>query len=198
VSLTLTTAPTVEPLTIDEVREHCRIDSDDHGDDAYLTAIITAARETVEAHTSRAMLTQTWTLKLDGFPGSDLWYLPMAPLQSVTSITYVDGTGTTQTWATSQYVVNAPAGPRSERGSVSLAYDVTYPTTRGQRFAVTVVFVAGYGSTAATVPRVLRQATLLLCGEMYERREEGLVGTIQTTVPLAAQRLLSSYVSGGW
>ena len=197
-SLTLTTAPTVEPVLLDEAKAHMRIAPDDHDDDAYITAAIVAAREFVEAHTSRALITQTWTWKLDDFPPCDQFRVPKAPLSSITSIAYVDTAGDSQTWAASNYAVDAPSGPRAQPGTISLVYEKTYPTVRGQRNAVTVVFVAGYGAAGTSVPNVCRQAMLLLIGEMYERREEGLIGASVAEVPLSVSRLLASTVSGGW
>lgn len=198
-SLTLTTAPTIEPVSLDDARVHLRLDPDDHAQDAYLETLITAARESVEAHTSRALINQTWTLKLDGFPGSDGLVLPRAPLSSVTSLSYVDDDGATQVWASSNYVVSAPSGPRPPAGRLWLAYDISWPTgVRSQRDSVIVVFVAGYGATAASVPAVFRQSILLLVAEMHERREEGIVGAAVTTVQVGIDRLLASYVVGGW
>ena len=197
-SLSLSTAPTLEPVTLAEAKGHLRLDADDSTEDAYLTALIAAARHQVEAHTSRALLNQTWAWKLDDFPHCDQIRVPKAPLSSVTSITYIDTAGTTQTWAASNYDVDAPDGPRAQMGTISLAFEKAYPVVRSDRNAVTITFVAGYGAAATAVPQDVRQAALLLIAEMYERREEGLIGTIQTEVPLSVSRILSSYVSGGW
>lgn len=40
----LITGPTVEPLTLEQVKAHLRIDTDITADDAMLTALIPAAR----------------------------------------------------------------------------------------------------------------------------------------------------------
>lgn len=197
-TLSLVTAPTVEPVTKEEVRAHLRLDSDTADEDAYLDVLIQTARETVEAHTRRALLAQTWDWKLDTFPCAQPWELPKAPLSSVTSITYLDGDGTTQTWALSNYTVLAPAGPRCMPGTIALAYGVTYPTVRAVPNAVTVRFVAGYGAAATSVPAAIKSAVLLLVGELYARREVAIVGTIISEVPLSVSRLLASYVVHGW
>lgn len=193
----LLTPPTSEPLTLDEAKDHLRLDPDAHDEDAYLDALIETARHDVEAHTDRALVTQTWTLKLDDFPRWDQIELPRAPLQSVTSIQYVGIDGTLTTLDASAYTVNAPAGPRARPGVISLAYDSEWPVPRAQRDAVTITFVAGYGA-AADVPRPIKQAMLLLIGEMYERREDAIVGTIIGEVSLSASRLLASYIVGGF
>lgn len=157
--------------------------------DAELRALIQTAREHVEAHTRRALLTQTWALTLMEFPWGDAIALPIAPLQSVSSVQYVSGAGTTETMSPSDYAAdlgNLP--PLVIRG-----YGVTWPVTRTQRNAVTVEFVAGYGSAAADVPAAIRAAMKLLIGHWYANREAVNVGNITTELPLAVAALLAPY-----
>ena len=62
-----TVAPTLEPLTLAEVKRHLRIDHTD--DDVYINDyLIPAAREYVEDETERQLITATWALKLPGCP----------------------------------------------------------------------------------------------------------------------------------
>ena len=51
----------------------------------------------------RALLTQTWDMYLDEFPCAGEIIIPLSPLQSVTSVSYVDQHGATQTWASANY-----------------------------------------------------------------------------------------------
>ena len=141
--LTLVTPPTLEPLTLAEATSHLRVDLND--DDDLITDLITAAREYAETVTRRALLTQTWDLKLDAFPASSGTpvRLPFPPLQSVTSIQYVDTNGDTQTWSSDDYIVDAPSGPQAVQGRITPAYQESYPTTRGIINAVTIRFVTG-------------------------------------------------------
>jgi len=83
-SLVLKTAPTVEPLSLLEVKDHLRLDPDDNIEDALLNAFITAARQDCEAFQGRAYITQTWELWLDAFPGEAFIRLDKPPLQSRT------------------------------------------------------------------------------------------------------------------
>lgn len=202
-TLTLVTAPTIEPVTVEQAKDQCRIDH--ANEDALLEDIlIPAAREAAEAFTRRAIMKQTWDWKLDRFPCEHPWELPKAPLLSVTSISYVDGDGTTQTWSSTEYAVNAPAGPRAMPGTVALAYGYGYPVHRSQPNAVTVRYVAGYSSSAtaatarAAVPAAIRQAILMTVAESYARRENTVVGTIIAEVPQGAKALLAPYVVHGW
>ena len=119
----------------------------------------TAAREYGETCTHRAFITQTWDDKRDGFPsGLDddggIW-LPKAPLISVTSISYIDTAGVTQTWSSALYTVDAPAGPKARFGRITPIYGQLFPVTRDIENAVTIRFVAGYGAASA-VPRLIK------------------------------------------
>jgi uncharacterized phiE125 gp8 family phage protein len=145
-ALSLVTGPSVEPVTLAEAKVHLRQDVAD--EDALITTLITAARQWTETFTHRALITQTWDLKLDDFPcdNADL-ELPLAPVASVTSISYVDTTGATQTWSASSYQTDLPTGPQAQRGRIAPAYAQYYPVPRSQLNAVTVRFVAGYGAT---------------------------------------------------
>ena len=178
---TVTTAPSVEPVSLAEAKEHLRVIHDD--DDAYIELLITAARAYVEEHSARALCTQTITLKLPRFPARI--ELPRPPLASVTSITYVDGDGTTQTLSSSNYRVSTSGEP----GFIDPAYNISWPTTRDIADAVTVVYVAGYGAAAA-VPSLVKQAIKLMVAHLYETREPVNVGNIVTEIPRAMQSLL--------
>lgn len=186
--LTRTTAPTVEPITRADAKAHSRVTVSD--DDEYIDALIEATRDRIENHTKRALLTQTWRLTLDSFPlGRRDIILPWSPLQSVTSITYVDTDGNTQTWASSNYSVDTGATP----GRVRLAYDVLYPSIRHQPNAVTIIFVAGYGSAASDLPAGIVHACKILCGHYYDNREPVVTGTIASPIPETWKALLGPY-----
>jgi uncharacterized phiE125 gp8 family phage protein len=110
-AIVLVTAPVVEPVSRAEAKVHCRIDADMTDDDTLVDGYITAARQWVEERTRRALITQTWDLWQDGWPDGDTFTLPMAPLQSVTHIKYVDEDDATATWAASNYVVDTYSEP---------------------------------------------------------------------------------------
>lgn len=184
--LTLVTAPASEPLTTAEAKSHLRVDSSD--DDTLIDAFVKSARQYVEEDLGRALITQTWDYTIDAFPsdGSAI-HLPRPPLQSVTSISYVDTAGATQTVSSGDYIVNT--GKR--KGEVTLAYGAAWPATRTQASAVTIRFVAGYGAASA-VPESIRTALRLVVGDLYSNREASIVGTIHTDNP-AVNALLGPY-----
>lgn len=183
-ALTQTVAPTIDPVSLADLKAHCRVDYTD--DDAYLLGLITAATNTCESFTGRQLIYATYTLKLDGFPSDDEIELPRPPLSSITSITYIDTAGNSQTVAAADYQVDSS----SIVGRIVPAYNAYWPATRdGQYNVVTVTFVTGYGATAGTVPVRLRQGIKAFAATMYEHRETVIVGTIKTEIPEVCRAL---------
>ncbi len=154
-SLKLTTPPTVEPVDVAEAKSLLSISDDDN--DSRLAMLLSAARRQAEVETGRALITQTWTMTLRAFPET-IW-LPRPPLQSVTSISYVDTDGATQTLASSVYRVSANAEP----ATIERAYNQQWPSTRTVSDAVTIVYVAGYQK--GSVPEDIRLAIILMAAE---------------------------------
>lgn len=191
-SLALVTAPAAEPLTRTEAKTHLRVDTSFTADDTLIDALITTARQHVENHTRRALVTQTWDLFLDGFPSSNEICVPLPALQSVTSLKYTDSAGAVTTWSTANYIVDTAHAP----GRIVPAYGVYWPVfTPSPSNPVAVRFVAGYGAAAA-VPEAIKAALKLLIGHWYENRE-AVTGISNSTalapVPLAVEALLAPY-----
>lgn len=175
-ALSLVTGPTDEPLDLNIIKPHLKASGVLPEDNLVRTVYAPAARERGELATGRAFLTQTWDLILDAFPEGGFIAIPKPPLQSVTSITYVDMAGVTQTWASSNYLVQAPAGPRAKRGRVALPFAGIWPIARPQMGAITVRFVCGYGDSYADMPDLLRWAMLQDVGTMFVNREGVVLG----------------------
>lgn len=137
-TLERTVDPTMEPLTLEEVRDHLGIDHEFM--DAWLDAKITEARGRLE-DTGLACLTQTRRLKLLNWPCRGIITLPYPPLASVSSIAYTDPNGDSQTWSSADYVVNTAAVP----GTIVPAYDEDFPDIRRQDgvYPITITYVCG-------------------------------------------------------
>ena len=183
-----TTLPATEPIDRTTAKAHIRVDITD--DDTLIDALIIAARDLVERAIERQLITATWVYKMDSFPGSaGTIRLPYPPLIAVSTITYVDEAGVTQTLDSSTYTVDN----YSEPGRIVPAFDVSWPPTRRQINAVTVTFTAGYGAATA-VPQPIKQAMLMLIGNWYESREAIAVGRINVDeIPFAVRALLRIY-----
>lgn len=181
----ITVQPAREPVSLQDAKDHLNLTHD--LDDALVEVLIQSARERVEKHTGRALITQTRQLVLGAFENSML--LPYPPLQSVDSIAYVDTAGTAQTLAAAVFDEDTTGEP----GRVLLAYEQSWPEARSQFNAVTITYKAGYGDNAQDVPAPIRSAMLLIIGHLYENREETIVGTIIDNIPMGVEYLLAPY-----
>ena len=194
--LSLKTAPSARALDwTTEVMGHLRLDSNEE-QDRVVNVLIPAAEEWAQSATGRQLITATWTLYLRGFPSTPcpIW-LPKPPLRSVTSVKYYDALGAQQTLSPSDYIVTTEAGPKAGPGFIQTKPLVYWPTTYGPPYEVEIEFVAGYGAASSDVPGLLRQGMLLLVGEMFERREQSVVGAPIAQVPLSAERLILPFLS---
>lgn len=189
-ALNRSTDATSEPITLEEAKLHLRVT--DSADDDAISAMIVAARNLAEQHTNRQLLTATWDLYLKHFPYSACPIeLPRSPIQSITSITYTDPDGASQTWNSSNYGMDV----YSEPGRVYLAYSIVWPSTRYIENAVRVRYVAGWTS-AALVPAPIKQAILMMIGHWYGNRSAVLVGSISKELEFAWNGLLEPYRVG--
>ena len=179
-----TVAPSQEPVTLAEAKKQLEILDSDTVHNDQISALITAAREEAEKVTGRVFITQTWTLTRDRFPD---WRLPIPkpPLQSITSIKYIDTDGAQQEIDPSEYRVATNNTP----GNVEPAYGEVWPTAQNTSEAVEIEFVAGYGDPK-DVPQRAKQAMLLMVAEWFERR------TALSEIPQAAMALLSTLKTG--
>lgn len=185
-ALKLITAATALAVTLVEAKAHLRVDTSD--DDTLITAMITAATEAAEQATGRAIMAQTWELTLDAFPAA--LELTRVPVDSITSVTYVDLDGTDQTLSALLYSLdNADDfGP----AYVVPAYGTEWPETRDEINAVQVRYAAGYADAAA-VPESIKSWIKLQVGAMYENRESETVGVGKAVHLGFADRLLDRY-----
>lgn len=165
-ALALVTGPTSEPVTLAEARAQCRVTHTYH--DVQLAHLILAAREWAQGVARRAFMPQTWDYHLDEFPS--VIELPMAPVQSVTSVKYYSG-GAQQTLSPSTYQSDLYAAVQK----IAPASGYTWPGTDDRYGAVTVRFVAGYAPGHPDL-LTIRQAILLHIEAHYdpENREKNL------------------------
>lgn len=106
----------------------------------------------------------------------------MHPVQSITSITYKDANGNTQTLSTDVYLLDDYALPNA----IVLKYSQSWPDTYEEQNAITVTYVAG--QSTSDLPQAIKQAMLLTIADFYENRTDYV-----KRLPTAAQYLLNQY-----
>lgn len=159
-ALTTITGPVGEIFTAADMRELLSLRDDETDRDTLIESYIASARGWVEAHIKRRLLTQTVRLSLDGFGcgHADAVALPIAPIQSVDQVQYLDGTGIWQTMAAADYRLIASRSPCELRP----AYGQTWPVPRLDVDVVRIDLIVGYGASAADVPAPIQQAIRVL------------------------------------
>lgn len=191
---TTTTPATVYPVTVAEAKTHCRVDFSED-DDWFEDQLIPAAAAYVEEETHCTLLTTTYTQTWPRFPtcpDSDGFYslVPYRPpLISVTTLKYIASDGTLTTLqANTDYVVDSASRP----GRIMPAYGVAWPVARCVHDGVQLVYTAGFGAAATSLPKGVRQACLLLIGHWYRLgREAVLAGTISKEIEFGVKALLA-------
>lgn len=210
--LDLVTAPTIEPVTVTEVKDALRIDHTD--DDTLIGYLITAARTSAESFTRRVFITQTWKLFMNSFTssrtynGSYPWFsgtqqislteldvfnfieIPMAPLISITHVKSYDDTDTATTFAASNYFVSVYSGDFAQPGAITLRQSATWPTVERVADGVEIQFVAGYGTSATDVPQQIRMAIQEETAFLYNNRSSCDASSVNSGI---AKKLLNQF-----
>jgi uncharacterized phiE125 gp8 family phage protein len=156
---------TQEPIGLTEARKQVGIADDVSYHDADLTGMISAARAQVE-HDSGGLVcfTGSFTWKFSDFPCED--FIPIygvRPITAISSITYVDTAGTTQTWSSSYYSLKTA----SLVPSIWLVYGYVWPVVRGDQEGVTVTLTAGYANLTS-IPWQVKSAVRLKLHELWK------------------------------
>ena len=217
-SLTIKTPPAAEPVSLSEAKGYLSVT--DTADDSLISSMITAARQQCENFTDRALVTQTWTLWLDGFPkrkrsgaADDGVYelpvdhfdgllrfinLPRPPLLSVSFLKTYDSADNPAAFPAASYFVDVSAAP----GRLALNQAASWPSV-GLRpvNGIEIEFDAGYGGASA-VPAALKQGMLLWIKLLYsdkswlfetDRSIPGLIEFNRAGIPPQTAALWSAF-----
>lgn len=217
-ALRVVTPATSYPVSVADAKAHLRIESSMTDDDAYIGALIAAATALVENMTQRRFCTQTLEWVRNYWP--DKIRFPVAPVQSVTSITYIAADGTTQVLDPSLYIVR-PSGQTKEiiaaatffygLGDVAFApgplIPWPWPLLGPASEPIVIRFTAGYGTstgdadqddekdaadeTVDPIPEPVKLAIKLLVGQWYDMREAAQPGTMSEP-PFAVSALIEA------
>lgn len=160
--LRVVTHPTVEPVTLVDIKKDLRIDHND--DDAKLSRHISEAREFIETRIQAKIAEQTLEYSIDEFPVFGL-SLPVGPAQSVTSILFDDADLVEQTVDPADYYLQSVL--RQPR----IFPTGTWPTAVGRVGAVRIQYVAGL--EPADVPLPIKSALRLKVQEFYDGEDKG-------------------------
>lgn len=209
-SLRIVTPTTGEQITLDQARQHLRLDlygsPGSHPDDDLIEEVyIPAAREVCESISGRAMVPQTFELGLGAFPWCGVAWnrdgisLQIGPVAGVLSFTYIDGNAATQTIDPSGFILD----PYTEPGYVYPIAGASWPSAQNIPNAVAIRFNAGYDLPGGSpqdrpLPAKYRAAMLLMLGHLYENREDTSTLKLDTIPNGVASLLLPSSLRNGF
>lgn len=178
-----TSEPAIEPITLEELKDRMRVGSTCEFD-AEIRLILTQARKQVEADTYRRLITQTVVGYMDSFRWVREIELRLAPVISITSIVYTSTAGSSTTFASTRYSADLNSTPPRIVLKTNEQWEYTEDNTPN---SVAITFVAGYGSTAASVPpaaklAIVEYAKMMWSGcEGSEINYKRLISSLQWT-----------------
>lgn len=210
--------PDVEPVTLAEAKAHLRLDPDMQDEDALIQNCIIAARMSLETTYKIYIGSQSVRLTMDFFgdqqsrASRDQWFYwgnpfrwgsiwgmawetafeLIPPVQSVTSIKYLDPQMQVQTVDPAKYALT------HAKKSPAIVYCIPgnmWPATAHVPGAVMIEYQAGYASRAL-VPMDVKQACKLLIGHFWRNRELIVLGTVRTKaveLPWSVDVLMNQY-----
>lgn len=162
----ITTEPTVEPVSVEDIKMFARIDGD--YEDDLIQSLIVAVRNATQLYLGRSLIKQTLTMTLDFWPTMAI-SLPRPPLISIDSVKIVEEDGTKTTYSSDNYYLNTIAEP----GQLILKSSAdSLPEVSDRDYAMyEIIFKAGYGTLAIDVPEAIRAGMKSWITFLYENRQ---------------------------
>ena len=184
-----TSAPVNEPVCLDAAKAHLKVDHAD--EDALIANLIESARITVENITGLILITQSWSIFFDAWPGVGQIELPVAPVQSVSALNIFSDDDIAAPIDPAGYYVDIISRP----ARIVLRTSAVRPSPGRIANGIGIDLVCGYGANDDAVPEALRQAILQLTAHWFDNRTTIEFGTVPHPVPLGVSALLSAYRS---
>jgi len=189
---------TVEPVTLDELKDQLNIVLTDTSRDTKLTDLISSARASAENKTKRYLRigseeekAATYKLPLDTFPltGNRIIKIFKCPVTEIVDITYYDLNNDLKTLDESYYdfdTINEPARIKESPGH-------SWPSTSEKFNAVIIQFKCGY-QLAANVPHDIKRGILMIAAHLFENPADVVTGTQVNEIPESSAFLLNDYI----
>ena len=169
----LKTQPVLEPISIDILKIHLRLEHD--REDNYLTHLIQTSRQQIEANTKRCLIAQKWAIEIK--EGKEEIVLPHTPLLKIEEIAIKALRG-------EKRILNPQLFPITMKGDIAVLSN--FIAISGP---IRITYIAGYGDNAEDVPSPLKQAILMLAAYYYEHR-----GDRKMPLPSQIENLIAPFV----
>jgi uncharacterized phiE125 gp8 family phage protein len=185
------TTATDDAISLEEIKDHLRIERGETADDEYLEGLRDVATEHVQDLTGLRLLTSVWYSYREDWPDHDNFELPYAPLQSVasTGITYTPSSGGSLKFSSTGWQQDSVSVPPR----VVLKYDNDWPSEQLDiNNPIRIKATYGY-ATSSKIPASLKHAMLLMIGNWYEHRESIVMGVSPAEIPRYITNMLDRY-----
>jgi uncharacterized phiE125 gp8 family phage protein len=186
-SLVLTSAPALEPVSLAEAKAHLRVDGS--AEDALIQSLIVTSRLHIEAALGLALITQSWSYFLDRWPKAGRIVLPLRPVAALSHIRIWSEEGTSASLDPAAFLLDGQGMPPR----LVARSDVTGASAMRPANGIEIGFTAGFGPSADDVPATIRHALVLLVAHWYEHREPVEIGVGVNAVPAMVSDLLAPY-----
>lgn len=181
-------------LPLQNFKDHLRLGTgftDDGAQDTLLQRLIRAGMAGIENRISKMLIRRSFLYTVECWRDPGQQALPVAPVQTITSVNLVDRTGVPTLVDPTRYVlVKDTHRPRLAASGVLLPNIPTDGTAE-------IVFQAGFGPAWIDVPADLQQAVMLLAGHYHEHRVEADSGTMPFGISALTERWRNIRVLGG-
>jgi hypothetical protein len=195
--VTVITQPLELPLTLDEVKNYIKVDFAE--DDELINRLIKAVTMSAQLYTGLSFITQKLAVY---FTNTGCEELPYGPHQSIDEVARLNYDGTEVILTTDEYKYSGllyyslNCGCASEYfypvGSLYCGRSFKLSSPWGAVNKMRVTFTAGFGD-ATQVPDGIKLAILKEVAELYENRENTVVGTIIADLSQTSKDYLYQY-----
>lgn len=175
--------PLVRPITLAQIKQHLRIDS--NAEDEILTTYCDAATNYIEAYLSRFLINRTVRQYVDSMPDNYEIVLEADPVSAIHSVQFYDAQGNPEEVNVTSYRFCQYKNPPI------ISFDIQLPATAHCN-GIEIDMVAGFGESGADLPQNIIRALLILIAHWYEYRGTNASGEMFGAIPDGIDKLLAS------
>ena len=179
-------------VALSDLKKHVAIDGSETYYNDMLTGMHDAAVEYLESRSRVTFRNSQWEVYASDLPcNRNPFYLPVWPVRSIQSVTYMDETGNSQTPAYQSVLHTSPA-------AIYPAIGEQWQRTQEDNVAAVAVFLTGGYANNAAIPAQVKHAVKLLVAHWFRNRETVLIGTISKDLEKAVDALLVQFRRNFW
>lgn len=190
--LKMTTAPAEFPVSVAEVKSDLRIQNT--AEDTLFSDYIAQATEYVSGPNGvigKALVSQTWQYSASKIESTGKLFIPLTPVQSISSITYFNAAGQSVSLTVNDYHFYSS----EDWAYLTPKTGVAWPNLQNRLDAITVTFICGFGAADA-VPANIKRAIRLLVAHWYYNKSAVAIDVSVAEMPLGVDSLLSQNRQG--